>query len=225
MKKTNDLKRSIEVTIKASIEEPEDHIVFQVVNTEKNQDMLKKAPHRRFLDLSIIYALTNEFGQFLMLVTDQIAETHGWSEEQLFQMAMRNTKSLFPFKVMRMCSFLFENSMELFGVLPYEDDIYEPGPDDEEMWVLTNEQKVNGCTVLLYEELFHRLAERLGSDLYLLPSSRHEIIAVSSKVAEWAPLSSIVPEVNEEVVDEEDFLSDSVYRYDRISRGFSVVEE
>mgnify|MGYP000221833749 CR=1 FL=1 len=54
---------------------------------------------------------------------------------------------------------------------------------------------------------------------------RHEIIAVSSKVAEWAPLSSIVPEVNEEVVDEEDFLSDSVYRYDRISRGFSVVEE
>lgn len=225
MKKTNDLKRSIEVTIKASIEEPEDHIVFQVVNTEKNQDMLKKALHRRFLDLSIIYALTNEFGQFLILVTDQIAETHGWSEEQLFQMAMRNTKSLFPFKVMRMCSFLFENSMELFGVLPYEDDIYEPGPDDEEMWVLTNEQKVNGCTVLLYEELFHRLAERLGSDLYLLPSSRHEIIAVSSKVAEWAPLSSIVPEVNEEVVDEEDFLSDSVYRYDRISRGFSVVEE
>ena len=225
MKKTNDLKRSIEVTIKASIEEPEDHIVFQVVNTEKNQDMLKKAPHRRFLDLSIIYALTNEFGQFLILVTDQIAETHGWSEEQLFQMAMRNTKSLFPFKVMRMCSFLFENSMELFGVLPYEDDIYEPGPDDEEMWVLTNEQKVNGCTVLLYEELFHRLAERLGSDLYLLPSSRHEIIAVSSKVAEWAPLSSIVPEVNEEVVDEEDFLSDSVYRYDRISRSFSVVEE
>lgn len=66
MKKTNDLKRSIEVTIKASIEEPEDHIVFQVVNTEKNQDMLKKAPHRRFLDLSIIYALTNEFGQFLI---------------------------------------------------------------------------------------------------------------------------------------------------------------
>lgn len=225
MKKTNDLKQSIKVTMKATIEEPEDHIVFQVVNTEKNQDMLKKAPHRRFLDLSIIYALTNEFGQFLILVTDQIAETHGWSEEQLFQMAMRNTKSLFPFKVMRMCSFLYENSMELFGVLPYEDDIYEPGPDDEEMWVLTNEQKVNGCTVLLYEELFHRLAERLGSDLYLLPSSRHEIIAVSSKVAEWAPLSSIVPEVNEEVVDEEDFLSDSVYRYDRISRGFSVVEE
>ena len=225
MKKTNDLKQSIKVTMKATIEEPEDHIVFQVVNTEKNQDMLKKAPHRRFLDLSIIYALTNEFGQFLILVTDQIAETHGWSEEQLFQMAMRNTKSLFPFKVMRMCSFLFENSMELFGVFPYEDDIYEPGPDDEEMWVLTNEQKVNGCTVLLYEELFHKLAERLGSDLYLLPSSRHEIIAVSSKVAEWAPLSSIVPEVNEEVVDEEDFLSDSVYRYDRISRGFSVVEE
>ena len=225
MKKTNDLKQSIKVTIKATIEEPEDHIVFQVVNTEKNQDMLKKAPHRRFLDLSIIYALTNEFGQFLMLVTDQIAETHGWSEEQLFQMAMRNTKLLFPFKVMRMCSFLFENSMELFGVLPYEDDIYEPGPDDEEMWVLTNEQKVNGCTVLLYEELFHKLAERLGSDLYLLPSSRHEIFAVSSKVAEWAPRSSIVPEVNEEVVDEEDFLSDSVYRYDRISRGFSVVEE
>ena len=225
MKKTNDLKQSIETTIKVTIEEPEDHIVFQVVNTEKNQDILKKAPHRRFLDLSIIYALTNEFGQFLILVTDQIAKTHGWGEEQLFQMAMRNTKSLFPFKVMRMCAFLFENSMELFGVLPYKDDIYEPGPDDEEMWVLTNEQKVNGCTVLLYEELFHKLAERLGSDLYLLPSSRHEIIAVSSKVAEWAPLSSIVPEVNEEVVDEEDFLSDSVYRYDRISRGFSVVEE
>lgn len=65
MKKTNDLKQSIKVTMKATIEEPEDHIVFQVVNTEKNQDMLKKAPHRRFLDLSIIYALTNEFGQSL----------------------------------------------------------------------------------------------------------------------------------------------------------------
>lgn len=32
-----------------------DNIIFQLVNTVQNEDMLKKMPHREFQDLSIIY--------------------------------------------------------------------------------------------------------------------------------------------------------------------------
>lgn len=103
--------------------------------------------------------------------------------------------------------------------------LYEPEEAKNLMWILTNKERLNGCTALLYEDEIHKLSEKLECDLYLLPSSRHEIIAVPSKIATPEYLTEMVQEVNESVVDEKDYLSDSVYHYNKTSRTLSLFKK
>lgn len=223
----DEITRTDDLDARSIIENAEERIVFQLINTEKNKELLKTVPHRNFLDLSIIFVVSvnvseaNSYGA--LRISNRIAEALGWTEEQLFQMAWENTKSLFPFEIDTMRHILMKQLFEADVPEPVaEAMIYAPEGLDDEMWILTNEQKFNGGIILLYEEELHNLAEKLESDLYLLPSSRHEIIAVSAKVTMPERLAEMVQQVNEEVVDEKDFLSNSVYRYDRTSRITSL---
>lgn len=61
------------------------------------------------------------------------------------------------------------------------------------------------------------LAERLGNDLYILPSSIHEVLLLPVSMGTPEELAGIVKEVNRTLVLPEERLSDSVYRYDRES--------
>lgn len=79
--------------------------------------------------------------------------------------------------------------------------------DERSMYVITNESKLFGATSMLYEETLYELAEKIGSDLYILPSSIHEVIAVSADFGspdEWAEM---VYESNMDQVDINDRLS------------------
>lgn len=216
-----------DLDVRSIIENAEERIVFQLINTEKNKELLKTVPHRNFLDLSIIFVVSvnvselNSYGS--IRISNHIAETQGWTEEQLFQMAWKNTKTLFPFEIDTMRHILMKQLLDDGMTEPVaEAMIHAPEGLDDEMWILTNEQKLNGGIILLYEEELHNLAEKLESDLYLLPSSRHEIIAVSAKVTMPERLTEMVQQVNEEFVDEKNFLSNSVYHYGRTSRIISL---
>jgi hypothetical protein len=47
--------------------------------------------------------------------------------------------------------------------------------------VISNEKGINGAASMLYENELHELAESLESDLYILPSSVHEVIGPMSR--------------------------------------------
>ena len=51
--------------------------------------------------------------------------------------------------------------------------------DERTMYVIKNESKLFGAASMLYEEPLHELAEKIGSDLYILTSSIDEDIDVS----------------------------------------------
>ena len=67
----------------------------------------------------------------------------------------------------------------------------------------------------MYEEPLHELAEKIGSDLYILPSSIHEVIAVSADFGSPDELAEMVYEINMDQVDINDRLSNQVYCYDK----------
>lgn len=71
-----------------------------------------------------------------------------------------------------------------------------------------------------------KAANQIGTDeLYILPSSRHEILALDShEIPDPAGLKLIVMAVNREpdIVAKENFLSDSVYRYNAKTNTLSV---
>ena len=87
----------------------------------------------------------------------------------------------------------------------------------ESMYVLTNRESLYGASIMLYEDYFLRLAERAGTDLYILPASIHELIAVPAVNGELAGLQNIVKEINgtEEAISPGEVLSNNVYWYSR----------
>ena len=89
--------------------------------------------------------------------------------------------------------------------------------DAVEMYVLTNKQKMNGASCILYEHILNDFANQKNKDIYILPSSVHEVILVPvAEDIDRTELSRMVRDVNRNELEEGDVLSDRVYYYDRV---------
>ena len=207
------------------IENAEKNIVFQLINSEQNKDMLKNLPHREFYDLSIIYRWIvdiNDTNVASAIVNNVLADKIGMSEEQLFQAAMNNTKNILPPEMQSMKKILGDNL--LARGIPEEEvnNIINGGqPEMPEMWIITNNKGINGAASILYDEILQQAAERMNDDLYLLPASIHDCIAMPARGIDPNSLSEMVYSVNVTEVDVGERLSNNVYYYDKDMRKLS----
>ncbi len=209
-------------------ETAKERIVFQLINTEQNKDLLKSVPHREFKDLSIVYRWVmdkDENGISSAVIHTSLAEKIGLSEEDLYALAAKNTKEVMPSMVAPMEEVL--RGMLSRDNLPDEviDDILREAGPKIDLWVIGNKFGVNGASAMLYEENLHKIAEEIGDDLYILPSSVHEVLAVSAKGNDPEILAGMVNEVNMSQVDLVDRLSNQVYFYDKQHRKLSLATD
>lgn len=211
-----------------NLESAKDNIVFQVINTLQNEDMLKNMPHREFQDLSIIYRWVikmDENGIQSSVIRNNLAKQLGMNEEQLFKCAVENTRRILPPTVKSMNDVIRE--MYISDGMPVEDAdmIIAEMPEDKMMWVISNDRGINGAGSILYEDNLHKLAMKLETDLYILPSSVHECIAVSTNVGDPYELAEMVSEINMGQVALEDRLSNQVYHYDKDARRLTLATD
>lgn len=204
-----------------------ENIVFQLINTEQNKGMLADMPHRKFQDLSVIYRWVikvDNYGIQSTRINNSLAERLGLNEEQLFKQAAENTKRILPPVCKSMKDILYETLLD--GVdSDIADIMIGEMPQEEMMWVITNATGHNGAASMLYEEELHTLAQKLKTDLYILPSSIHEVIAVSAEMGDPAELAAMVKEINMHEVSLEDRLSNQVYHYDKDSRKLTLATD
>lgn len=202
-------------------EKAADRIVFQLINTRQNQALLDNAPHRPFHDLSVIYRWViseDSEGIASTVVTNSIAKNINMSEEELYAAAMENTKKILPPVVKNIASVI--NEIITNSGMPEDmtEEMIQEMAQDAWMYVITNSRGLNGASAVLYEDNLHELSLKLDSDLYLIPSSVHEFIAVSTDMGEPDELASLVVEVNMNNLELSERLSNQVYRYDRETR-------
>lgn len=185
-----------------------DDIIMRVLNTEANKEYLEACPHREFLDMSIMYFKlieTNDEGTATCRITNEIAEKLGLDEEGLFKKAAENTARLLPAKV---CT-LLEVLTGIVSEETFTDD------DNLPMYVITNDRNTFGAVTLFYDGVLAQLAEKMGCDLYILPSSVHEVMAISANQGKPNELIEMVKSINSSDVLPEEVLSNSVYKYHR----------
>lgn len=209
-----------------------DKVFFSLINAEQNRELLNTVPHREFEDLAIVYRWNigaGSDGVYTNLVDNDLAKKEGLTENDLYNAANKNTKELFPVLVKNMNEFISEimfGDSELSGEMEEEfKEVMMETQDERSMYVITNESKLFGATSMLYEETLYELAEKIGSDLYILPSSIHEVIAVSADFGspdEWAEM---VYEINMDQVDINDRLSNQVYCYDKDLRTLRLATD
>ena len=205
-----------------------DNIIFQLVNTVQNEDILKNMPHREFQDLSIIYRWVvgvDENGISSTIIKNNLAKELGMGEEELFKAAAENTRRILPPVVQSMNEVIMD--MFMADGMPKELAEQMIGEQEPEMtmWVISNERKIDGAASMLYEDKLHNLAEKVGTDLYILPSSVHEVIAVSVEMGEPEELARMVSEVNMDQVDLSERLSNQVYHYDKDLRKITLATD
>ena len=209
-------------------ENARNNIVMVLVNTEQNKDLLANVPYRPFQDLSIIYRWVvdqSQDGISSTIINDTLAERMGMTEEALYQVAVENTKQIFPPTVKSMNEVI----RDMFAKDGMPEDMADmmlgEMPDDRAMYVISNDRGINGAVSILYENELHRLSERLGSDLYIMPSSIHEVIAVSTNMGDPNSLAQMVNEINMDQVALEERLSNQVYYYDKDLRKLSMATD
>lgn len=185
-----------------------DRIVYKLINTEMNKELLEDVPHIEFLDLSIVFTYLledeDEYGLASILIHNPHMEYWQVSVQELYDLAKVNTPKLLEYELKRLNKVL----REFMDLTPPE------GSMSDIMLVLTNKKRINGAACVLYPDVIRSIVQGFDADFYIIPSSIHEVLLLPSKDSssdEVDSLREIIKEVNDKIVDTEEILSYSVY--------------
>lgn len=199
-----------------------ERICYKLVNYKKNEEFLNECPHIRYLDLAIVfyYAYANPIlGNGSIIIRNTHKEEWNVSTEELFRQATENTERLFPYEILGIEELL----EELVGGEFLDEDMEIREEMRIPMYVLTNHNRHLGSISMMYPGLLEKLAKKEDANLFLLPSSVHEIIVLPDTGQDAEELCNMVQDVNESQVAEEEILSDSVYYYDKFSEKIELL--
>lgn len=219
-----EVNQDFDVSSITDFEKVSDKIAARLYGMEGNEELLSVRPHTTMDDLAVTYCIMlgdNENGSMSVPITNQIMETWSVTQEDLQRLAKENCDTLTPSKFVSMnavmTDMMIPQIMDDYGISREEASqmINDMIPADDKMFVLTNEQKLNGAAALLDEKMMEQITEKVGNDFYILPSSVHEVLIVPKEAGmDFKDLEAMVQEVNATQVAPQDKLSDHVYQYD-----------
>lgn len=199
----------------ACFEKQKNCIGIRLINTERNRDMLTNVPHIDFLDLSIIFIciVKNERKEIVGSITIQndFLDEWGVTTNELYELAKENMKRELPSITMSLS--------ELLGIDMPENNLI----------MISNNNKNFGAAAILYDDTLERLAKQCDSDLFILPSSIHECLALPVCSADdindtAATIKGTIEDVNKTMVSEKEFLSDNLYFYSKDKNTLKIFE-
>lgn len=190
-------------------EKIKDKITCRLINRRRNEELLKDVPYVPFLDLVIVFYIIIDITDCRIgscLIRNQhlkIWKIDNSNFEEFASLAMKNTMKMFPAKFERLQDVI----REMGGT-----DFRELVP----MYVLSNNYKEHGAITILYDGYLKYVSDILKSDFYVIPSSIHETIIISTVCGhEKEMIDFWIKDINDKVLNPEEILSDRVYYYDR----------
>lgn len=193
-----------------------DHIWMKAVNWELNEKQLQSRPHLRKLDLALCFYIQMHMADGSACsceVTQGLADLWQTSAEDLYQRALEN--------ITRDWEILFQ---------PLDDILWPEDPDEgccpgelaapmdpaARIFILSSRENCAGAVLMFISDRIRQLAEIEQRDIFILPSSIHEVLLLADNHEMNAKsLKEIVMSVNRSTVDAQEVLSDHVYRYIR----------
>ena len=219
------LKETVDMEFFRSFEQVRDRICYRLIGRKGNEELLEDIPYIEFLDLAICFYYAyhgDALGDGTILIHNSHLELWETCTAELFGLAKRNTQKLFPW----VCSSLAEVLGEMGGQGTGPEDAAEQEQFLREMplQVLSNAKRTHGAICMLYPGVLERVAQEIGGDFFILPSSIHEVIILPDMGnKDYEELRGMIREVNRTQVAPEEVLSDTLYRYDRADERVVMV--
>ena len=203
----------------SNFEKFRDMLSMRLINTKANREELKNLPHRTVEDLSLIFTIvtTDEErgGMESVKISYSLMEQWGMKEEELYRAAMENMGK----KEVPVLEDMLSHVQNSF--LGTEGENLLSGTSTEKtgtefFGILTNGRKMDGAAMLVYPGLMERIRDMIPGDFYILPSSIHETLILTKDCGmKKEEAARMVKEINKNVLEREDFLSNNIYEYDR----------
>lgn len=205
-------------------EKIKDQIILRAVGLVNNQKYLEDKIYDVKKDMALVYFILLEKSESNLqtcAIHQGMLDNYGVSKNEISELAMENTQRLFPPTLKSMEDVLNEMmSPDQVDHKSFEQSICEMSQtgvgDIPCMLILSNEDSINGATTMFYPNILATITEELGTDVYVLPSSIHEVILVpkNGEIQE-NQLTNMVREVNATQVDDQEVLTNHTYEYCR----------
>lgn len=185
---------------------------------EGNMRLLENLVEIPMYDLAVVFIIRGNIsgaGDISVKFTNAMLENYKVSRQEVYDAAMANLEND-GYSFQNMDEIIRESikqeGMEWIKEMEGMEDISLDIPGVKEMHVLTNASKLYGAAGILNRKLVREFAK--GRDMYILPSSIHEMIFVpASDKYSVEELDQIVADINELQVAKEERLTDHCYFY------------
>ena len=175
-------------------EEVLDRCIFTLLpKNYKNRNGIITKEISEKLELEFKIDISDVVADSKIVVTDETLGQSGISKDDLIDASIYNTEKALPARFDSICDVLGLDFME-----------------DMPMYVLTNVKQTFGAGAVLYDGIYEKIFKIIG-DFIVIPSSVHEVIVIPEEY-DCPYITRIIREVNKEVVDPIDILSDVPYR-------------
>lgn len=184
-----------------------DRIIRKLVNYEKNDSLLNDVPHKKVAGLAVVYQiyLGDIMGDYAtILLQNNLFESYDVTLDELDELALKNTKNISNYSFNNL-SVVLE---ELMG--------QQPPFMVEDIYMLSNEARINGAVHIIDPEVQDKIAETIGNKYWMIPSSIHEVLILPYNDTDYSyeELEMLIEEVNETQLDEDEVLSYKAYVVD-----------
>lgn len=193
-----------------------------LINYEGNTKMLEDMPHRKILDLAVVYYMEAEIPEHSGMqgeikINNACIKSWGVREDDLYAQALQNMEG----DVLVMS--LGEILKKTFPDVEWEEDVQRMY---REMFVLTSKTMLYGAAMLLFAKELDSICEKLQSQqLVVIPSSVHEVILLSYIGGDPKGFTEKIGEVNSGHLELTEILSGHPYVYDSRTKELSIWHE
>jgi hypothetical protein len=175
-------------------------------NLSEDDDLIVRCT---FMDMAITYSVDVDENQ-AMIVSKSLLKQWGIDSFRLHYDALYNTMKKAPPVIKPISDILLTTA----------------GNNGNQFYAVTNINSRYGANVILYPGVLMQVACTIGvDDIWLIPSSKHEFLAIKAGMLPVDDMVGMIRMVNDTIVTDEDILSYSLYRYNRETDVLNVEVE
>lgn len=212
-----------ELSFATDLEAARDKIYYRMVSAN-NAAYLEGKVYEEYLDLAKVYYVRLDEGASVV-VNEGMLANWGVSKEEIIAIGNENMLNS-KYEVIDMAN-VYIKAMMAAGASREEAEsnvelMLEEA--DAKMVILRYENNISGASVILNKPALRECSNLIGGDYIIIPSSTMEVIAVPADIdATEEAILEMVEQVNATVVEAQDVLSNSVYRYNAETEEVTLI--
>lgn len=143
------------------------NVLLEAVNAESNAPFLERCPHVKVLDLAGLYyvpvTMTRK-GDEMCLMGNGMMQSLGFTPDQLYEAAKKNTVRRLPVRVLRLDRMI--DQVEQFGQA-YGHALENANMDVQFWYVVSNRLQRESASYILIPEVLEALGKKMGKNFYI----------------------------------------------------------